>query len=195
MLGTISPGAGVMMRCWSDGSIERAAFLMADAGIAPGCAPGAGVSADLVSLLEHADSCADCRKRLHMRFDAVILMRARQQGTRIPLHIAPHRAVGMIESVLADRWAETYPLAAQTSESGIPAGRRVKPTRVLTLTTGDDRFLVRVFANDVDPGATAVLFPVSRGVTLDIGGATYAFDESGCASLPGFPGGEISLIL
>lgn len=184
------------MRCWSDDSIERAALLMAEAGIAPGCAPGAAVSPDLVSLLEHTIRCSDCRKRLHTRFDAVILMRERQRGsTRVPLHIAPYRSTGLSRYAVNADGAESYSLAAQTPGSGAPWERGVEPTRVLTLTTGDDHYLVRIFANDADSGATAILFPVRRGVALEFQGTKFSFDENGCASLPGFPDGEISLIL
>ena len=62
---------------------------MADAGIAPGVAPGAAVAPDLVKLLQHARDCEDCRERLHVLFDAEILMRARGRSAVImPLKVA-----------------------------------------------------------------------------------------------------------
>ena len=70
-----------------------------------------------------------------------------------------------------------------------------RSTPILTLTTGDDRYFVRIFPNTPGPGATAVLYPPRHGASLRIGDATYPFDEEGATQLPRFPEAEISLVI
>ncbi len=92
-------------------------------------------------------------------------------------------------------WDESYPVAAQTPELGRRVEDGTTPSRVLTLTTSDDRFLVRILPNNPGPGATAILYPARGEVTIEIDGKSFAFDENGTAALPGFPGADISLVL
>jgi hypothetical protein len=185
------------MKCWSQESIGQAAIWMADAGIAPGCAPGAAVTPDLVALIEHAQTCVRCRDLLRREFDAEILLRARGRNP-VVLPLAP---VDPSRPVFPGSLEETpgrlgsYPLAAQTPGSGSHAEEGVRPTCVLTLTTSDGRFIVRIFPNEPGPGATAILYPTRLGATIEIDGMRYAFGEDGSAALPGFPGADISLVL
>ncbi len=185
------------MECWSQGSLERAAIRMADAGIAPGCAPSAAVAADLVSLLAHAQTCTRCRGVLHILFDAEVLMRARgHRPIVLPLRLLdPTGASRGMDAETPPGWRESYPVAAQTPEIGRRIEDGTTPSRVLTLTTSDDRFLVRILPNNPGPGATAILYPARGGVTIEIDGKSFAFDETGTATLPGFPGADISLVL
>jgi len=76
-------------------------------------------------------------------------------------------------------------------------------TQVLTLSSGDDRFLVRTVPNESGEGATAIVVneeaPVEgSGVRprpfLRVGGVEYAFDAQDVARLAAFPVEGIELI-
>jgi hypothetical protein len=95
-----------------------------------------------------------------------------------------------------------YALAAATPGDG-PPSEPAWETRVLTLSSGDDRFLVRIFPNESGEGATAVLVnedaPVEgSGVRprpfLRVGGVEYAFDAQDVARLAAFPVEGIELV-
>ncbi len=70
--------------------------------------------------------------------------------------------------------------------------------RVITLTTEGGSFLVRLFPNDPEPGATAVLV-ASQGdptrIALQIGKDEYPFGADGVAHIPDFPGPDVYLIV
>jgi hypothetical protein len=183
------------MECWSDELIERAAVRLADAGIAPGIAPGAAVASDLIMLLEHTRTCFGCRSRLHSLFDTEILSRARGRApTVLPLRPV-ERPPAAAEFPAPSEWAEPYALAAQTPEVVVGVNPNARLTPVLTLTTGDDRFVVRIFPNTPGPGATAVLYPAQLGATLRIDGTSFSFTDQGTVLLPRFPAADVSLVL
>jgi hypothetical protein len=108
-----------------------------------------------------------------------------------------------------------YSLAAD--ESSIEPGAPTPNVPELTLTSDDRRLIVRIFPNEGGAGATAVLVgdaeaatarsvspgtapgpaePPRRGrILLRVDESEYVFDESGTASLPGFPAASVSIVI
>jgi hypothetical protein len=209
-----------MARCASVETVERAALLLVGAGVSPaefatavaGSDPGAlswlagAMDADVSSLAEHARTCVRCRDWLQLFMETEIRLREEllaserlspPSGGILPLRPARLRNEGR-HSPGAIEDEPGYSLAADT---GGGSGTQPPQVPVLTLSTEDDRFVVRVFRNEGRAGATAVLLPVdpaqtevASNWTLRMGGVEYPFDGRGIAQLPAFPVQDVALV-
>jgi len=120
----------------------------------------------------------------------------------IELHPRNHRSRRRLPADADETPELEYALAAATPGDE-PPPEPAWETRVLTLSSFDDRFLVRIFPNESGEGATAVLVneeaPVEgSGVRprpfLRAGGVEYPFDVQDVARLAAFPVEGIELV-
>jgi len=199
----------LVQRGWTETQRVEGLFLPAPPGRGP------ELDSNALHLLGHARDCFRCRDVLHLF--AVVeedFRRSLREDPLLPLDIPsmapaavaatplriirlhPLRPISSQRPALdVDELPELdYALAAATP--GVePPPEPAWETRVLTLSSGDDRFLVRIFPNESGEGATAVLVneeaPVEgSGVRprpfLRVGAVEYAFDGT-VARLPAFP--------
>lgn len=187
-----------MMRCPGEVQLDHSAIQLVDLGLTrpeqwAACLERGGppLPADLLALLAHASQCVRCRELLDLFADTEVRHRASLAGPRIVMlrPLRPDRR----PSPSGEREAE-FQLAAQTPH-GSEEGGSIEGTRVLTMASGDHRYIVRIFPNEGGAGATAVLVGSERGLVLRLSGVEYAFDENGMAQLPSFPGSEIELLV
>ena len=160
---------------------------------------------------EHAQVSPERRSRAVLR---LVPLPDRSARERAGVDDAP---VHQIPRDLADYGpaAESYPIAADSNPLQPPPGGHPGGTPVLTLSSSDGRYLVRIFPNQTGGGATAVLMRESRTagaeqeppgsnrrsdaeartVHLRVSGREYAFDANDYAFLPEFPAQDVELIL
>jgi hypothetical protein len=184
---------------------------------------GPGLDSQALRLLGHARACFRCRDVLHLF--AVVEVEFREsleESPSLPSEAADVAAAGYpgasvrVIALHPQRHrsrrspapeAEELPEAAYAWAAATP-GDEAPPelaweTQVLTLSSGDGCFLVRIFPNESGEGASAVL--VHEGVSreestvhprpfLRIGGVEYAFDAQDVARLPAFPAETIELV-
>ncbi len=171
------------MDCWSEEAIEREARKMSR-----------GDRPQDAEFLDHARSCVRCGELL-------LLFQNAERGMELELSALPSVPGAHVlrlrpaRSGVAGRKLDAlkpveFDLAADT--------RRAEQKRVITLTTEGGSFLVRLFPNDPEPGATAVLV-ASQGdptrITLPIGKDEFPFGADGIARIPDFPGPDVYLIV
>ena len=166
------------MECWREESVEWAAIRIVDGDASP----------EIAAFLAHARSCVRCRELLALFRDGERMLRVELSVPKVlPLSpVRPTRAEGSGRSLTP----EEFELAAETS--------RPAQSSVLTLTTEDGSFLVRVFPQAPQGGATAVLVASAEGgahVALRIGDIDYPFDDKGISEIPNFPAPGISLVI
>lgn len=222
-------GSESPMKCWSREELDAAAMRLVSSGrpwpsLWP-TVPDDAMPSDLVPLVTHARLCSLCgellrlflmtEERLHRGLEAS--ERERTRGGRVVL-LWPIGSAQASESASPGRLrGGSYQLAADApgDRAGAPGQ---PPVRELTLSSDDNRLIVRIFPNDGGAGATAVLVgspeppdpseraqvsaaaePADAGslprVLLRIDEEEYSFDERGIASLPGFPAAAVSIVL
>ncbi len=208
------------MNCPSERALDRAAAEMLDRGIEPGASRSA--------IGRHARECVRCGEILALLLDAerthrVRLEQAVEAGTgSFPIGGAPEtgRQILPLRPVAAGRRAFAgeevagaaddpgYAVAADTPDAR-GAEQRLQASRVLTLTTENNQFLVRIFPDESGEGAYAVLLPSQTPGTgtqhqpgrsvprvfLRVGDIDSPFDERGTARLAAFPSEPVSVIL
>ncbi len=200
-------------KCLNERRLEAAAARLTDLGIRAEEALGASqenrslpaIPQPLLMLLAHARECLRCREIMVLFQETAMAMRGesgRGEGNRgeggrgesveilrlvSPLSNGRHRG--------EDEPNREFDAAAQSP--GGPNGVHLPAAaRVLTLTTDDERFVVRIFANEGGEGATAILLGIDApaGLALRIAGKDYSFDANGQAQLPAFPGEAVGLV-
>lgn len=200
-----------MRRCPREEELDWAAVHLLRAGVSPeepGDLPPA--LADFAPLRRHLDACARCREILGLLLETERTSQSEEVAGRIlplaPL-VAAQGATDDADAPGLDE-AQEYPAAAD-SHGARPAGEEAAASLVLTLTTQDQRYVVRIFPNQGGTGATAVLLGESSrsgkprlgsslrkaGFSLRVGEDEYWFDENGYAHLTAFPAGAIALIV
>jgi hypothetical protein len=200
------------MRCVSDRHLDAAAIRLLDAGILAGRALGADLRVKEAALdrrthglLRHCRSCHTCRERLILLQETEIAVREKRAGSHAVASGAPVilRLYPIVSGDTTGEEGERFDMAAQTPD-GSGREEHVMNTAVLTLTTDDERFLVRIFPNEGGGGATAVLLPGEDGgpasepqerLRIRFAGRDYFFDKHHRAALPAFPASEIELLL
>lgn len=192
------------MDCYSEESLELAATRLVKAVATPTTKPLGAVPQDLVPLLDHLRGCTRCGEL----FGLFREIEERLSGRILELRpLRSRKAERTGDAASGPRPDQAYALAASSSDvrkDGAPG-----QTRVLTLATTDERYLVRIFPNESGVGATAVLIqfhppenelepalaPRDSEIVLQVDGVDFRFDEQGIALLPGFPTGGVTLVL
>jgi hypothetical protein len=217
------------MRCFDERSIDSAAICLADLGF----------SGDITSILSrdvaipfafapivaHAGRCFRCAELLELFLETELLSRqparclaadsaqgpAYESEMVLPLRRA-RSTTGTLDPPEDAREREDYDLAADSAPPVDPEDV-LGNTWVLTLSTDDGRYVVRVFPQEGGRGAVAVLIraadpesPAEQSgdgdaggggscLFLRIGNRDLPFDEKGMLTLPEFPAKDIALII
>ncbi len=182
-------------------TIERVAMALIELGFSMESDAEPRVPLSLAPSLEHIWRCAHCRETLEILIETERAWRRSEKSSgKVLLPLRPLRvgppARGDDPAPAED--ADEFLVAAAD------ASTRPAQTRVLTLVTEDDRFLVRIFPDEEGGGATAILVSLPESDAdaagairpiLRLEGTDYGFDESRTVRLPHFPTSEIALFL
>lgn len=181
-------------------TIERIAMALIELGFSEDWDREARVPVELAPSLEHLSDCAHCREILEILIETETAWRAAADSSARVIPLRPFRSAAPAPAT-DEAWpgeAEEYLVAAAD------ASTRPPQTRVLTLMTDDDRYLVRIFPNEEGEGATAILVSVqgegdspggSPRPSLRLAGIDYEFDGENIARLPRFPSSDLSLVV
>lgn len=181
-------------------TIERIAMALIELGFSEDWDREARVPVELAPSLEHLRDCAHCREILEIFIETETAWRAAADSSARVIPLRPFRSAAPA-AFIDDAWpeeVEEYLVAAAD------ASTRPPQSRVLTLMTDDDRYLVRIFPNLLDEGATAILVSLpAEGIpavgssrpALRIAGVEYEFDDGNIARLPCFPSSDLSLVV
>jgi hypothetical protein len=208
----------LVTRCPRDVALDSAAVRLWRAGLRPNVpiALQAGLE-DLGPLLQHVAHCAHCWETLNLLYETEATRLSRDpkaEGSVLPGSATDGQVsadpAGTLEKVLPlfqyvegglppkgpaarddhDSGRE-YPIAAESYRSGADGEDLA---RVITLVTEDQLYLVKIFSNEIGPGATAVLVgtdPEDEGgrshILLRSLECDYPFDERGYAALTEYP--------
>lgn len=157
---------------------------------------------EFTSAFQHVAGCAYCREILAV----LIHTEANWGGVKATTPtVIPLRPIGGAR-YSDDAYDDTDEMERMTMD-GYPVDAKSPPrpsqTRTMTLVTDDDRYLVRIMADESGDGAVAVLVPNDKiaedqaGLrpAIRLAGIDYDFDDKGIVKLPLFPGAEVSLVL
>jgi hypothetical protein len=209
------------MACWSEPEIEAAARRLCDAGVFLGAeaspAP-ASVPADLVALLEHVAGCVRCRELLVLfqeterRTAEALSKMAEGADAPPPLAERPGEVLEIPLVPATEAWGEIAAGSEGIEEEPLPyalaadtpgcerEGEEEGP--VLSLTSADGRYVVRIFPAASGAGATAVLLgppegegPAAGRISLRVGDEEIPFGEDGTLRLPEFPASPLALVV
>jgi hypothetical protein len=179
--------------------IERIAKALIDLHPGVGWDRNSMVPAELADSFRHVRECAYCREVLEVLIHTEVRWRdgAIPDVRAIPLR-ARWTAPASIEDEDVDENGHLFHPVVAADTPQVP-----DQTRMLTLITDDDRFLVRIFPDEEGDGAKAVLVFAAQGPpqpqevrpALRVSGIDYEFDEEGIARLPQFPGADVALVL
>jgi len=227
-----------MRQCPREEVLDAAAMRLHLAGIDPSAVARLPVQLlELEQLLMHTRGCTRCRELLQLLYDAERLRVAGaadesfagtgnnvRGSTGRVLPLLPLGPIGTEAGTASDPIdaqpdLESFPAAADSPGAHLPTGSADAGSMVLTLATADQSYIVRIFANQGGPGATAILVGTDAessvpesGVSSDrasapqrsaspprvllrVSGVQYDFGPDGVVRLPEFPLTQISLIL
>lgn len=184
-------------------TIEKIVLALRESGGSREWDLGARIPVNLAPSLAHVRGCAHCREILEtlVATEAGWQTEARA-GSRSPtvLVLRPYRTKApMTRPTTAEQEESEELLVAAADASTRPA-----QSRVLTLVTNDDRYVVRIYPTEEGEGATAILVtigaeaqasvPTARPM-LRFGGDEFEFDQANMVRLPAFPTSDVSLVL
>lgn len=199
------------MNCWSDQTLHWAVRRLLDTGadvhalLRGDALPPEGCDSSLRETLEHIRDCSSCILTARDLLETELELLAGEQVERmIQLLPTPSWSPPATGDVINDQEPAEYAVAADSCGTGERIS--LDGHGAISLASRDGRYLVRIFRNEGDAGATAVLLRTTgpgdadgdesaHRISICIGGEDYTFDPDGTVKLPAFPASPPSLIL
>ncbi len=184
-------------------TIEKIVLAWRELGFSEEWDLGARIPVNLAPSLAHVRTCTHCREILETLVATEAARPAgAKEGWRDPtvLALRPYRTKAPLPRPTTTTEGESEELLVAAAD----ASTRPAQSRVLTLVTDDDRYVVRIYPTEEGEGATAILVtvdaeaqPKDPGVrpVLRIGSNDFEFDEANITQLPLFPTSDVSLVL